>query len=77
MRVRVARWGNSLGLRIPRTVSEDLGLAEGTTVDLTVVDGQLTLRPVRYALDDLLAAITPANVHDETAWDGPVGHEAW
>lgn len=37
--MKVARWGNSLAVRIPKDVAEALGLAEGSEIDLFPVDG--------------------------------------
>ena len=39
------RWGNSLGVRIPRGLAEEVGLGAGTEVSLTAKDGELVLRP--------------------------------
>jgi antitoxin MazE len=33
--MRVAKWGNSLAIRIPKDVAEALGLKEGDEVDLS------------------------------------------
>ena len=76
----IARWGNSLAVRIPRALAERLRLADGTLVQLDAADdGTLVIRPARarHALADLVARITPRNRHDETAWTGPVGRESW
>ena len=34
--MKVAKWGNSLAVRVPKAMVEDLGLKEGDEVDLTV-----------------------------------------
>lgn len=34
--MRVAKWGNSLGVRLPRSVVEALGLKEGDAIDIHV-----------------------------------------
>lgn len=72
MEGRVKKWGNSLGIRIPQSVAEDLGLAENSAIDLRVEAGQLVIRPKpkTYRLDDLLQKVTPENIHEETDW-GP------
>lgn len=44
--MKVAKWGNSLAIRIPRDVAEALGLKEGDDVSVTVNDG------LRIARDD-------------------------
>jgi antitoxin MazE len=77
MRSNVARWGNSLALRIPRALAEELALAEGAPVQVDVKEGELVVRPVRRreALDELLRRITPDNLPDERLDDGPRGRE--
>ena len=35
--MRVAKWGNSLAVRLPRPVVEALGLKEGDDIDIEVV----------------------------------------
>ena len=34
MQVQVARWGNSLGVRIPKQIAERVGLREGARVEI-------------------------------------------
>ena len=43
MDLQIAKWGNSLALRIPSEVVQQLGLREGSMVDARVtVDGSLS-----------------------------------
>ncbi len=76
MRTQIAKWGNSLALRVPKQVAEAAGLGAGATVDLDVVGGVVHVAPARprYTLDELLAGITPDNQH-ESFDDGPRGQE--
>ncbi len=78
MITRIDKWGNSLGLRIPKQVALDADLAEGTAVLLQARNGRLVVTPVtrrRYSLDELLAGMTRSNLHDEQEFGGPVGRE--
>ncbi len=80
MRVPVRKWGNSLALRIPKSVAEDSRIKQGSVVEVSVVRGRLVVSPVatpRYTLKQLLAAVTKANRHTETDTGGPVGRESW
>ena len=80
MRVQVQKWGNSLALRIPKPFAEDVGVSEGTVVDVSVADGRLMAEPVaprRVRLDDLLHRVTKRNLHGETATGRAVGRETW
>ena len=77
---KIAQWGNSLAIRIPRLVARQLGLSEGQAVHLEVDGGVLTLRPVppaKVSLQELLAGVTEENLHGETDWGAPVGREEW
>ncbi|MFZ4760125.1 MAG: AbrB/MazE/SpoVT family DNA-binding domain-containing protein [Burkholderiaceae bacterium] len=36
--MKASRWGNSLGIRLPASVVEALGLAEGDEIEVEIVD---------------------------------------
>jgi antitoxin MazE len=79
MKTRIAKWGNSLAVRIPKAFVSDAGLEEGTDVEITFAGGKIVLTPVgrEYGLDELVAGITTENRHRETDWGNAVGHEVW
>lgn len=79
MRARVQKWGNSLALRIPKAAAEACALENGAEVNLSMDDGRLVVSAIlpRYTLDELLAGVTPENVHGEIGPQGSVGLEAW
>jgi antitoxin MazE len=79
MESRVRRWGNSLGLRIPKSVADDLGLSQDCEVSLEVARGQLIVRPKSrtYKLDELLSKLSRGQIHSETDWGKPLGKEIW
>lgn len=78
MRARVAKWGNSLGLRIPKSLSQELGIEEDGQVEMEVLQGKLIIEPIRakeYSLDEMLTRMTPENCHGESDWGDAVGVE--
>jgi antitoxin MazE len=79
MKTRIAKWGNSLAVRVPQPFAEEVGLEEGREVDLSLVDGKLVLSPSgeEWSLDRLIAGITKDNVHTETDTGPPLGDEIW
>lgn len=80
MRTKVQKWGNSLGLRIPKSFAQEASVEEGSSVDLSVSNGQLVVRPVprdKYELQELLAGVTKENLHAEVATGEAQGREAW
>ena len=76
---QIAKWGNSLALRLPRSVALEVRLDEGDTVDVSVKNGAIVISPSRptYSLEQLVAQITPRNRHEESEWGAAVGHEVW
>ncbi len=80
MVANIAKWGNSLAVRIPQNLAREIHLTEGSEVDLSVVDGNLVIKlkkPKRYSLDELIQEITPDNLHAEVDSGVAVGNEAW
>jgi antitoxin MazE len=80
MQTKIQKWGNSLGLRIPKSFAEQVGVEAGSDVDLSVEDGELVVRPrrsPRYQLKELLQAVAAKNVHEEIETGTCVGREAW
>lgn len=79
MTTQVAKWGNSLGLRLPKAVAVEARITDGDMVDVVFEDGAIVIRLARprYSLDELVGGITKANRHDETDWGAPTGRETW
>lgn len=79
MVTRVQKWGNSLGLRIPKSFAAEARVAEGCQVELSIEKGALLVRPLRrrYTLDELLARVTKTNIHGELPSGAPMGREVW
>jgi antitoxin MazE len=80
VRVRLARWGNSLGIRIPEDIAQRLGLVEGVEVDVDFLLDRIVVSRVqshqRYALKDLLVGMTRDAMHKAYDWDHDRGHES-
>ena len=73
---QLAKWGNSLAVRIPKAVAEDAQLREGEPVTLTVArEGSLVIRSARrkHRLSRLVSRITAKNRHEESDWGEPQG----
>jgi len=80
MITKIQKWGNSLGLRIPKSFAEEAEVGPGTAVDLKVIDGGLVVKALRrkkYRLANLLRKVKASNVHHEVSTGDPVGMEAW
>ena len=78
MNATIQKWGDSLALRIPKSVAQQISVGEGDDVELRVDAQGLVVRPARrrYNLAELLRKITDANRHRETDWGKPTREEA-
>lgn len=82
MQSHISRWGNSLGIRIPKEVASRAGLSEGAQVEIEARHGEVVISPLkprlRYSLEELLTGVTPEEAHassSEVDWGPDVGRE--
>ena len=58
MKVKLRKWGNSLGLRIPAKIAQSIGLEESSTVELIESGKSLIIKKKEdIDLDELLTSI--------------------
>lgn len=80
MNARVEKCGDGLAVVIPPEIAAQTGLTAGAEVVVAIENGTIVIYPPgvkRYTLEELVAGITPENVHGETDWGPPVGREVW
>ena len=70
-RTRIATWGSSLAVRIPKPIADQWGVSAGSAVEIVPEGDTLVLRKHTYDLEALLAGIRPENVHGEIETDVP------
>jgi antitoxin MazE len=78
MQTQIQKWGNSLGVRIPKNLAGKLNLKQGAFVNLEISDNHLVISQETSELDILLNNITDANRHHELLNDDNIsGNESW
>jgi len=79
MELQIGKWGNSLGIRLPKHVLESLHLEAKDRLSYSLKDGKLILKPVaprkKYTLRKLLFQMQEPN--EEISWGKPEGEEIW
>lgn len=75
----VQKWGNSIGLRIPKRIADKIGVVNGSEVELQAIEGKIIVNPVaeEITLENLLAKCKPENRHNEIDFGKPEGNEIW
>jgi antitoxin MazE len=80
MLTKIQKWGNSLALRLPKAFALDARLENDSIVEISLVDGQIVIKPVvapAWTLEQLLSAVTDHNIHHESDTGEAVGSEIW
>jgi len=79
MKATVQKWGNSLAVRIPKNISKDTSVTEGSNIDILVENGNIILSPRKkeYSLKELLNNVTIENIHAEISTGEITGGEIW
>lgn len=80
MNAQFAKWGNSVALRIPNSVVQEMAVSVGRSAKISVHEGSMVVTPVPgpvYTLDELLNGMTEENLHGEITTGGPIGNEVW
>lgn len=72
---KVQKWGNSLAVRIPSTVSNQLSIEQGSEVEIEVEAHSLKITPKKkeYTLEELMSQVTPENRHEKVDWENLKG----
>jgi antitoxin MazE len=77
VQLRVSKWGNSLGLRVPRDIAVRAGLREGARVEIEgYPDGRIIVTPSRrrFTIEELVVGMTPER-SEFMEDDWPMGEE--
>lgn len=78
MIAKTTQWGNSIGVRIPRSLARKAGIDVNSTVEIDEADEGVIIKSVRkkeYSLKELVKGITPQNRHGEIDFGLPAGKE--
>jgi antitoxin MazE len=77
MDVQITKWGNSLGLRLPRSLASQAGVTEGQRVSIVADGDRLIIQAAarRYRIEDLVADMSPSAAHEAFDWGDDVGRE--
>jgi antitoxin MazE len=79
MKTQIGKWGNSLAVRIPKYIIEQLQLETADEIDCRVEDGKIVMELLNhdsdYTLEELLAM--PLEKEGEVDWGEAQGEEVW
>ncbi len=78
MTVKLQKWGNSMGVRIPKSIIEKVNLVENDELVIEQQDGKIVIFPAKkkLSLNELMDQVTTENMHGEDDFKSE-GNEVW
>ncbi|MFW5681404.1 MAG: AbrB/MazE/SpoVT family DNA-binding domain-containing protein [Phycisphaeraceae bacterium] len=77
-KANLRKWGNSLGVRIPKRLAQRLNLHEGSTIELEETDRGILLRtPQVPTLEALIESMDDSQRPQMEDFGPPCGNEVW
>ena len=80
MEIKLQKWGNSVGIRIPSSVLKSFNLKENDIIDLKEEDDRIVITKSLNKNISLLERFNNykgKNLAKEFVWDEPMGKEIW
>jgi antitoxin MazE len=67
MTIKLQKWGNSMGVRIPKSIIKKVNLEENDELIIEQQDGKIVIFPAKkkLSLSDMMDQVTPENLHRE------------
>lgn len=78
MTTKIQKWGNSLGVRIPKEIAREINICEGSVISFSVEGGELIMshpKKPKYTLEGLLKNFDKKTQHELIDWGPDVGNE--
>lgn len=79
MKAQIGKWGNSLAVRLPKYVTEELKLEVTDEIDCRIESGRIVIELLKddnnLTLEELSAM--PLEKEEEVDWGEPQGEEIW
>ena len=80
MEIRLQKWGNSLGIRIPSNILKELNLKTNDLIKLEKVDDKIVISKSKngnISLAERFKNYHGENLAKDFTWDEPRGNEIW
>jgi len=80
MEIRLQKWGNSVGIRIPNSLIKSLNLKVDDILNIREEDNKIVIsksKNMKINLQELFTNYDGENVTKEFSWDDSRGKEIW
>jgi antitoxin MazE len=80
MEIRIQKWGNSDGIRIPRNILKSLNIKTNDILNIEEVNKKIIIsipEKKKVSLEEKFKEYKGKNLSKEFSWDESVGKEIW
>lgn len=80
MEIRIQKWGNSDGIRIPSSILKSLNIKTNDILNIEQEDDKIIIsvpKKKKISLEDRFKKYHGKNLAKEFSWDENVGREIW
>ncbi|MGM9834371.1 MAG: AbrB/MazE/SpoVT family DNA-binding domain-containing protein [Bacilli bacterium] len=80
MEIRIQKWGNSDGIRIPSSILKSLNIKTNDILNIEQKDDQIIIsipKKKKISLSDRFKEYKGKNLAKNYSWDDPKGREIW
>jgi len=80
METNIQKWGNSLGVRLSKSITDSHSLKAGSRVQVVETKNGIEISALKkpsFLVADMVKKITKDNLHAEMDWGAPRGNELW
>jgi len=79
--ISISKWGNSQGLRIPKSIIDALQINIGDKVKMFIENNRVIIEPIKkkkiFTIDALIADIPNDYKKEKELFSEPMGKEIW
>lgn len=80
MEIRIQKWGNSYGIRIPSNIIKSLNIKVNDVLDIEQIDKKIVIsisEKNKISLSEKFKKYSGENLAKDFSWDESVGKEIW
>ena len=80
MELKLQKWGNSYGIRIPSIFLKELNIKENDKINIEQIEDKIIIsksKKQKVSLKEMFSKYKGHNQSKEFTWDEPVGKEIW
>ncbi len=80
MEIKLQKWGNSYGIRIPKTILKTLNIKANDKLKIEENEDKIVISKInknKISLEERFAQYKGENLAKEFIWDDPIGEEIW